>query len=84
MSCSWSNTSHVFTEQSNALKLLTTVLLLLQRNEATQTIFMISCVLILGCIPFRILNDKVTEDVLLIIAVPGSWFFLLFFARYGI
>ncbi|KAK3103630.1 hypothetical protein FSP39_020635 [Pinctada imbricata] len=51
------------------------------RHEPTQTIFMLSCIMILACIPFRILEHKITEDILLIIAVPGSWFFLLFFAR---
>ncbi|XP_076469164.1 uncharacterized protein LOC143299692 [Babylonia areolata] len=46
-----------------------------------QTVYLIACLLILACIPFRVLKLSNVEDVLLIIAAPGSWFFLLFFAR---
>ncbi|KAK7476492.1 hypothetical protein BaRGS_00032240, partial [Batillaria attramentaria] len=46
-----------------------------------QTVYLLSCLLILACIPFRILRLPVVEDVLLILAAPGAWFFLLFFAR---
>ncbi|XP_052231546.1 transient receptor potential cation channel subfamily V member 5-like isoform X2 [Dreissena polymorpha] len=50
-------------------------------HAPAQTVFMISCLLILLCIPFRFSGHNQVEDVLLIMAVPGSWFFLLFFAR---
>lgn len=51
------------------------------KNAPAQTLFMISCVLFLACIPFRFLEMKQVEDVLMIIAVPCAWLFLLFFAR---
>ncbi|XP_046544515.1 transient receptor potential cation channel subfamily V member 5-like [Haliotis rubra] len=50
-------------------------------HAPAQTVYMISCLLMLLCIPFRILKLNTVEDILLIIAIPGSWFFLLFFAR---
>lgn len=46
-----------------------------------QTVYLISCLLILACVPCRFLEQTTAEDILLIIAAPGSWFFLLFFAR---
>ncbi|XP_060075724.1 transient receptor potential cation channel subfamily V member 5-like [Ylistrum balloti] len=51
------------------------------QHAPAQTLFMISCILILLCIPVRFTKQEMVEDILLIIAVPGSWFFLLFFAR---
>ncbi|XP_046356888.2 transient receptor potential cation channel subfamily V member 6-like [Haliotis rufescens] len=50
-------------------------------HAPAQTVNMMSSLLILLCIPFRILKLNTVEDILLIIAIPGSWFFLLFFAR---
>ncbi|KAL4226497.1 hypothetical protein ACF0H5_014482 [Mactra antiquata] len=51
------------------------------RHAPDHTIFMVSCLLILVCIPFRFTGLQTVEDILLILSVPGSWFFLLFFAR---
>ncbi|OWF42778.1 Transient receptor potential cation channel subfamily V member 6 [Mizuhopecten yessoensis] len=51
------------------------------QHAPAQTLFMISCILMLLCIPVRFTKQEMAEDILLIIAVPGSWFFLLFFAR---
>ncbi|XP_045165814.2 transient receptor potential cation channel subfamily V member 5-like isoform X2 [Mercenaria mercenaria] len=51
------------------------------RHAPDHTVFMLSCFLILLCIPFRFTGKQYVEDVLLILSVPGSWFFLLFFAR---
>ncbi|XP_067126001.1 transient receptor potential cation channel subfamily V member 5-like [Centruroides vittatus] len=45
-----------------------------------KAIFLLSCILILFCIPCRLTGDRSTEDILLSIALPGSWFFLMFFA----
>ncbi|XP_052781748.1 transient receptor potential cation channel subfamily V member 5-like isoform X2 [Mya arenaria] len=50
-------------------------------HAPAHTVFMISCLLILLCIPVRFSGHQQVEDILLILAVPGSWFFLLFFAR---
>uniref|UniRef100_A0A8D9AWS3 Transient receptor potential cation channel subfamily V member 6 n=1 Tax=Cacopsylla melanoneura TaxID=428564 RepID=A0A8D9AWS3_9HEMI len=50
------------------------------KNEPAKLIFLISNILILACIPFRIIGDKKTEEAILIFAVPGSWFLLMFFA----
>jgi hypothetical protein len=36
--------------------------------------------MILACIPFRIIGDIETEEAILVFAVPGSWFLLMFFA----
>lgn len=41
-----------------------------------------SNILILACIPFRIIGDTDTEEAILLFAVPGSWFLLMFFAGY--
>lgn len=52
----------------------------LQINAPAKAIFLVSNVLILACIPFRLTNDLKTEEAILVIAVPGSWFLLMFFA----
>ncbi|XP_065200513.1 transient receptor potential cation channel subfamily V member 6 isoform X2 [Planococcus citri] len=49
-------------------------------NEPAKAIFLISNILILACIPFRLTGDKQTEEAILVFAVPGSWFLLMFFA----
>lgn len=49
-------------------------------HEPAKLIFLISNFLILACIPFRIMGDNDTEEAILIFAVPGSWFLLMFFA----
>uniref|UniRef100_A0A182UGU0 Ion transport domain-containing protein n=1 Tax=Anopheles melas TaxID=34690 RepID=A0A182UGU0_9DIPT len=41
---------------------------------------MISNILILACIPLRMMGDTDTEEAILLFAVPGSWFLLMFFA----
>ncbi|XP_074036359.1 transient receptor potential cation channel subfamily V iav [Leptinotarsa decemlineata] len=51
-----------------------------QSNSPPKTIFLISNLLILACIPFRLLHDRNTEEAILLFAVPGSWFLLMFFA----
>ncbi|XP_060078092.1 transient receptor potential cation channel subfamily V member 6-like [Ylistrum balloti] len=51
------------------------------RHAPAQTTFLISCLLIMLCIPLRFTGYETAESVLLIIAVPGSWFYLLFFAK---
>ncbi|PVD25324.1 hypothetical protein C0Q70_15824 [Pomacea canaliculata] len=50
-------------------------------HAPAHTVNLVSCLLILACIPFRFLQLYEVEDILLIIAAPCSWFFLLFFAR---
>ncbi|XP_059150513.1 transient receptor potential cation channel subfamily V member 5-like isoform X2 [Physella acuta] len=50
-------------------------------HAPAQTVYLISCLLILACIPFRVLEMHDVEDMLLILAAPCTWFFLLFFAR---
>ncbi|XP_050404943.1 transient receptor potential cation channel subfamily V member 6 isoform X2 [Patella vulgata] len=46
-----------------------------------NTIYTLSCVLILICIPLRFTRSVDAEERLLIIAVPGTFCILLFFAR---
>ncbi|KAJ8672700.1 hypothetical protein QAD02_003960 [Eretmocerus hayati] len=49
-------------------------------HDPAKFIFLISNLLILACIPYRLDGDRHTEDAILIVAVPGSWFLLMFFA----
>ncbi|XP_059476440.1 uncharacterized protein LOC132197274 isoform X2 [Neocloeon triangulifer] len=49
-------------------------------HDPAKLIFLISNLLILTCIPLRILGNKTGEESVLIFAVPGSWFLLMFFA----
>ncbi|KAK5644509.1 hypothetical protein RI129_005809 [Pyrocoelia pectoralis] len=51
-----------------------------QVHSPAKAIFLISNLLILACIPFRIYDDRKTEEAILAFAVPGSWFLLMFFA----
>ncbi|CAL1532061.1 unnamed protein product [Lymnaea stagnalis] len=50
-------------------------------HAPAQTVYLLSCLLVLACVPFRILRRPDIEDILLTLAAPCSWFFLLFFAR---
>lgn len=50
-------------------------------HAPSKTIFVICCCMMLACIPIRIAGLNVQEDALMVIAVPGSWCVLLFFAR---
>ncbi|PNF32727.1 hypothetical protein B7P43_G11586 [Cryptotermes secundus] len=45
-----------------------------------KAIFLLSNLLILACIPFRLTGDVITEEAILVFALPGSWFLLMFFA----
>ena len=69
-----------FAKEQNQTYILSSVACL-QAHAPDQTVYLLSCFLILACIPFRFLELTNVEDVLLIMAAPGSWFFLLFFAR---
>lgn len=51
-----------------------------QAHAPAKAIFLISNIMILACIPFRIMGDTDTEEAILVFAVPGSWFLLMFFA----
>ncbi|CAG9860364.1 unnamed protein product [Phyllotreta striolata] len=51
-----------------------------QSNSPPKMVFLISNLLILACIPCRLSEDKRTEEAILLFAVPGSWFLLMFFA----
>ncbi|XP_063430515.1 transient receptor potential cation channel subfamily V member 5-like isoform X2 [Mytilus trossulus] len=51
------------------------------RHAPALTLYLLSCVLLLACIPFRFLRLRYVEDILLIVATPTAWSFLLFFAR---
>lgn len=49
-------------------------------HAPAKAIFLLSNILILACIPFRLIGDTDTEEAILVFAVPGSWFLLMFFA----
>ena len=51
-----------------------------QSQAPAKAIFLISNILILACIPLRMMGDTETEEAILLFAVPGSWFLLMFFA----
>ncbi|XP_023321114.1 transient receptor potential cation channel subfamily V member 5 isoform X3 [Eurytemora carolleeae] len=57
------------------------------KSSPPKMIFVISNLLILGCIPLRVAQlgeesafYRTKEEALLVFAVPGSWFYLMFFA----
>ncbi|CAB3379374.1 Hypothetical predicted protein [Cloeon dipterum] len=49
-------------------------------HDPAKLIFLVSNLLLLTCIPLRFLGNKTGEESVLIFAVPGSWFLLMFFA----
>ncbi|XP_076664400.1 transient receptor potential cation channel subfamily V iav [Andrena cerasifolii] len=49
-------------------------------HEPAKLVFVISNLLILACIPCRLAGNRHAEDAILVVAVPGSWFLLMFFA----
>lgn len=51
-----------------------------QTHEPAKFIFVLSNLMILACIPCRLKGDRHLEDAILVVAVPASWFFLMFFA----
>lgn len=50
------------------------------KTAPPKAVFLVSNFLILACIPCRLMGDIDLEEALLIFAVPGSWFLLMFFA----
>nr|AOR81475.1 inactive [Nilaparvata lugens] len=52
----------------------------IKQLDPAKAIFLISNILILACIPFRLAGDILMEEAILVVALPGSWFFLMFFA----
>lgn len=50
------------------------------KQTPAKAIFIISNIMILACIPLRIMGNDDLEEAVLLFAVPGSWFFLMFFA----
>lgn len=54
-----------------------------QSNSPPKLIFLFANVLILACIPCRLSGDRKTEEAILLLAAPGSWFLLMFFAGYN-
>lgn len=73
--------SFVVFQQGDELKNQGLTAFMKQLKQApAKAIFLISNLLILSCIPCRILGDTELEDKILCFAVPGSWFLLMFFA----
>ncbi|XP_055713995.1 uncharacterized protein LOC129808214 [Phlebotomus papatasi] len=73
--------SYVIFQQGDEVKNQGLVAFLRQLpNSPAKFIFLISNFLILACIPCRIAGDTDTEEAILVFAVPGSWFLLMFFA----
>ncbi|CRK89237.1 CLUMA_CG002996, isoform A [Clunio marinus] len=73
--------SFVVFQQGDELKNQGLKAFLKQLKQApAKAIFLVSNLLILSCIPCRIMGDDILEDRLLCFAVPGSWFLLMFFA----
>ncbi|EDV91710.1 uncharacterized protein LOC6566275 [Drosophila grimshawi] len=73
--------SYVVFQQGDEIKNQGLSAFLKQLSHApAKAIFLFSNLLILACIPFRLVGDTDTEEAILIFAVPGSWFLLMFFA----
>uniref|UniRef100_A0A7I4YJU2 Ion_trans domain-containing protein n=2 Tax=Haemonchus contortus TaxID=6289 RepID=A0A7I4YJU2_HAECO len=51
------------------------------KTVPAKAVFCVANICILLCIPFRILKLHELEEALFVFALPGSWIFLLFFAR---
>ncbi|VDN57023.1 unnamed protein product [Dracunculus medinensis] len=51
------------------------------KTAPAKIVYLGANICILACIPFRLLGNVYVEEALLVFAVPGSWIFLLFFAR---
>ncbi|CAH0597011.1 unnamed protein product [Chrysodeixis includens] len=49
-------------------------------HEPAKFIFLISNLLLLACIPARLMRQTMLEEALLIFLLPGCWFLLMFFA----
>ncbi|XP_026467661.1 uncharacterized protein LOC113371242 [Ctenocephalides felis] len=73
--------SYVILQQGDEVKNQGMAAFLKQLTHApAKAIFLISNFLILCCIPCRLMGDRKTEEAILVFAVPGSWFLLMFFA----
>nr|XP_036232016.1 uncharacterized protein LOC106625964 [Bactrocera oleae] len=73
--------SYVIFQQGDEIKNQGLPAFLKQLTHApAKAIFLVSNLMILACIPFRLMGDTDTEEAILIFAVPGSWFLLMFFA----
>ncbi|ETN73348.1 transient-receptor-potential calcium channel protein [Necator americanus] len=51
------------------------------KTVPAKSVFCLANICLLLCIPFRILRLHELEEALFVFALPGSWIFLLFFAR---
>ncbi|PZC74646.1 hypothetical protein B5X24_HaOG207365 [Helicoverpa armigera] len=49
-------------------------------HEPAKFIFLMSNLLLLACIPARLMRQPMLEEALLIFLLPGCWFLLMFFA----
>ncbi|XP_004925321.1 uncharacterized protein LOC101737437 isoform X1 [Bombyx mori] len=49
-------------------------------HEPAKFIFLASNILVLACIPARLLKETNVEEAILLFLLPGSWFLLMFFA----
>ncbi|CAL2039611.1 unnamed protein product [Caenorhabditis brenneri] len=51
------------------------------KTAPAKAVFCIANLFLLLCIPFRLMRKHEIEEALFVFALPGSWIFLLFFAR---
>ncbi|XP_076372921.1 transient receptor potential cation channel subfamily V member 5-like [Tachypleus tridentatus] len=49
-------------------------------SNPSKAVFLFANTLVLLCVPLRLAEQPLIEDLLLTIAITGSWFFLIFFA----
>ncbi|XP_037068831.1 transient receptor potential cation channel subfamily V member 6-like [Pollicipes pollicipes] len=49
-------------------------------HDPIQLAFNISNLALVGCVPLRVFELRAVEELVLTVAVPGSWFHLMFFA----
>ena len=53
-----------------------------QTTTPAKIVYLVANICLLFCVPFRFLQRFDVEEGLLIFSLPGSWIFLLFFARF--
>jgi len=72
--------SYCISSIKEVLKYTVTNVVAIQSHAPAKAIFLVSNLMILMCIPFRLNGDQNTEEAILVFAVPGNWFLLMFFA----
>lgn len=63
------------------IKRIKNILSFIKKTTPAKVVFLVANLCLLACVPFRFLRQYQIEESLFVFALPGSWIFLLFFAR---